>query len=159
MPKSVVDKPIAKVDMTTIPDPLARFVRAQERDYVQALAELVAGQKRTHWIWYVLPQLRELGRSQMARDYGIADSNEAAAYYAHPVLGPRLVQCVNAVLGHRDTSVVRILGETDAMKFRSCLTLFANVVPDEPVFLDALNTFYEGKPDLETTRILATAAT
>ena len=104
--------------MNTAPDPLERFVRAQERDYAQALIELSAGLKRTHWIWYVLPQLRGLGRSRMAREYGIADRSEAVAYFAHPVLGPRLVECVSAVLGHTDRSAVEILGYIDAMKFR-----------------------------------------
>jgi len=137
-------------------DPLDRFVVAQDRDYAKALAELSAGRKRTHWIWYVLPQLRELGRSHTAREYGIAGRSEAARYYAHPVLGPRLVECVNAILRHSDRSVVDILGEIDAMKFRSCLTLFAEVAPTEPVFAMALATFYEGSPDHETLRLLGT---
>jgi uncharacterized protein (DUF1810 family) len=133
---------------------LDRFVSAQERDYAQALAELVAGQKRSHWIWYVLPQLRELGRSQMAREYGIEDRREAAAYVAHPVLGPRLVECVQAILGHPDRSATEMLGDVDAMKFRSCLTLFGEVAPDEPCFAAALATFFGGKPDSETLRLL-----
>jgi len=140
--------------MNTAFDPLERFVQAQELDYAQALAELFEGRKRTHWIWYVLPQLRELGRSQMAREYGIADRNEAASYLSHPVLGPRLVACVNAILGHSDRSAIAILGEIDAMKFRSCLTLFAEASPTEPVFALALATFYQGQPDNETLRLL-----
>ena len=144
--------------MNTASDPLERFVHAQERDYAQALAELSAGRKRTHWIWYVLPQLRELGRSQMAREYGITSRNEAASYFAHPVLGLRLVECVNAILGHSDRSAVEILGEIDAMKFRSCLTLFAEVASTESVFTLALAAFYQGKPDHETLRLLGTAA-
>lgn len=133
---------------------LDRFVTAQARDYRQALAELNTGHKRTHWIWYVLPQLRELGRSAMAREYGIADRQEAADYFAHPVLGPRLVECVQALLSHPDKSAVDMLGEVDAMKFRSCLTLFAAVAPDEPCFEKALAVFYGGKPDAETLRLL-----
>jgi len=140
--------------MNTQPEPLERFVRAQERDYAQALVELSAGLKRTHWIWYVLPQLRELGRSRMAREYGIADRNEAVAYFAHPVLGPRLVECVNAVLGHPDRSGVEILGDIDSVKFRSCLTLFAEIAPNEPAFARALARFYQGEPDSETLRLL-----
>ena len=140
--------------MNTAPEPLERFVRAQERDYAQALVELSAGLKRTHWIWYVLPQLRELGRSRMAREYGIADRNEAVAYFAHPVLGPRLVECVNAVLGHPDRSGVEILGDIDSVKFRSCLTLFAEIAPNEPAFARALARFYQGEPDSETLRLL-----
>jgi uncharacterized protein (DUF1810 family) len=133
---------------------LDRFLQAQARDYAQALAELKAGKKRTHWIWYVLPQLRELGRSQMAREYGIRDRQEATDYIAHPVLGPRLVDCVNALLSHPHRSAVEMLCEVDAMKFRSCLTLFAAVGPDEPVFSKALETFYEGQLDAETLRLL-----
>ena len=136
---------------------LDRFLQAQARDYAQALAELQAGKKRTHWIWYVLPQLRELGRSQMAREYGIRDRQEAADYMAHPVLGPRLVACVNALLSHPQRSAVEMLGEVDAMKFRSCLTLFAAVAPDEPCFAEALTTFYGGEPDAQTLRLLAAA--
>ena len=131
---------------------------AQERDYQQALAELSAGRKRSHWIWYVLPQLRELGRSRMAREYGIADRAEAAAYIAHPVLGPRLVACVNVILRHPDRSAVEILGDVDAMKFRSCLTLFAQVAPTSAPFAAALDAFYEGKPDQETLRLLGVPA-
>ena len=140
------------------PSSLDRFVRAQERDYAQALAELKAGRKRTHWIWYILPQLRDLGRSPMAREYGIEGRGEAAAYLAHPVLGPRLVSCVHAILGHADRSAVEILGEVDAMKFRSCLTLFHVVARGEACFANALQVFYDGKPDAETLRLLGPSA-
>ena len=140
-------------------DPLERFVRAQERDYAQALAELDAGRKKTHWVWYVLPQLRDLGRSPMAAAYGIAGRQEAAAYMAHPVLGPRLVECVNAMLGHPDCSAAEILGDVDAMKFRSCLTLFAEVATGEPCFRAALASFYQGRPDEATLRLLGPAST
>lgn len=135
-------------------DPLDRFVQAQARDYAQALRELRDGRKRTHWIWYVLPQLRDLGRSQMAREYGIADRSEAAAYIAHPLLGARLVECVDAVLAHAGRRPEDILGEVDALKFRSCLTLFAEVAPDQPCFRTALAAFYDGQPDGETLRLL-----
>lgn len=135
-------------------DPLDRFVQAQARDYAQALQELREGRKRTHWIWYVLPQLRDLGRSQMAREYGIADRAEATAYIAHPLLGRRLLECVEAVLGHAGRRPEDILGEVDALKFRSCLTLFAEVAPHEPCFRAALAAFYDGRPDGETLRLL-----
>lgn len=135
--------------------PLERFVDAQQHDYAQALAELRAGRKQTHWIWYVLPQLRALGRSQRAKLYGLADRDEALAYARHPVLGPRLVACVEAMLHHADRSAVEILGEVDAMKFRSCVTLFAEVWPGERCFGDALRVFYDGTPDPETLRLLA----
>ncbi len=131
-----------------------RFVQAQQRDYARALAELAAGRKRSHWIWYILPQLRALGRSQMARDYGIEGLSEAVAYRAHPVLGPRLVECVQTILRHTDRSAVEILGDVDAMKFRSCLTLFAQAAPAEPCWQDALAAFYGGQADPETLRLL-----
>ena len=138
---------------------LARFVQAQDGHYAQALAELQAGRKRSHWIWYVLPQLRALGRSAMAREYGIQGLDEAVAYLAHPVLGPRLVACVQALLAHRDRSATAILGEIDAMKFRSCLTLFHAAAPEVPCFADALRVFYQGMPDVQTLRLLDLAVT
>jgi len=136
-------------------DSLARFVEAQAGrhgpTFDQALAELQAGRKTSHWIWFVLPQLRVLGRSQMARAYGIADLAEARAYAAHPVLGPRLVACVRAMLSHTGQSAEAILGPVDALKFRSCLTLFENAAPDEPVWGQTLGRFYGGQRD-EATR-------
>lgn len=105
----------------------------------------------------MLPQLRELGRSQMAREYGVADRQEAADYLAHPVLGPRLIECVHAQLSHPDKTAVEMLGEVDAMKLRSCLTLFAAVAPGEPCFTKALDVFYGGEPDTETLRLLKEA--
>jgi uncharacterized protein (DUF1810 family) len=140
------------------PSSLDRFVRAQEKDYAHALAELKAGRKQTHWIWYILPQLRDLGRSPMAREYGITGRAEAAAYLAHPVLGPRLVACVHAILGHADRTAVEILGAVDAMKFRSCCTLFHEIASGEPCFANALQVFYQGEPDAETVRLLGAAA-
>jgi len=145
--------------MNDTADGLQRFVQAQAADYTTALAELRAGLKRTHWIWYVLPQLRGLGRSTMARHYGIAGRDEARAYIAHPVLGPRLVACVQAMLAHQDRSAVDILGDVDALKFRSCLTLFAQVAPQEPVFAQALDRFCGGQRDDATLRLLNAAAT
>lgn len=144
--------------MNAVSSPLERFVLAQERDYARALAELSAGRKQSHWIWYVLPQLRELGRSQMAREYGIAGRQEAMDYIAHPVLGPRLVETVRAVLGHPERTAAEILGEIDAVKFRSCLTLFAQVAPSEPVFAQALDVFYAGQADQQTLRLLGVTA-
>ena len=135
-------------------DPLQRFLKAQERDYGQALAELRAGEKRSHWIWYVLPQLRALGRSQTAQFYGLADAAEAAAYAAHPVLGARLVQCVQALLAHPERSAEQMLGAVDAMKLRSCLTLFAQVAPQQPEFAQALQVLYAGRLDALTLQLL-----
>ena len=133
---------------------LERFVRAQQHDHARALAELRAGCKTTHWMWYVLPQLRGLGRSPMAREYGLAGRDEAAAYAAHALLGPRLVACVQAMLGHADRSAAEILGEVDALKFHSCLTLFAAVAPGEACFARALQVFYRGEPDARTLQLL-----
>jgi len=137
---------------------LDRFVTAQSRDYARALAELRAGRKQSHWMWYVLPQLRGLGHSHMAHTYGVAGREEAAAYLAHPILGPRLLECVQAVLQHTDLSAEEIFGGIDATKFRSCLTLFAAVAPDERCFQEALSRFYEGQPDDMTLALLRTRA-
>ena len=136
---------------------LSRFVQAQDGCYDQALAELRSGRKRSHWIWYILPQLRELGRSAIAREYGIQGLDEAVAYLAHPVLGPRLLACVQALLTHRDRAATEILGDVDAMKFRSCLTLFHAAAPEVPCFAEALRAFYRGMPDPETLRLLGRA--
>ena len=136
---------------------LDRFIQAQERVYGVALAELRAGRKRGHWIWFVLPQLRGLGYSQMSREYGLSGQPEALAYIRHPVLGPRLVECVTAMLTHADRSATDILGAIDAMKFRSCLTLFATVAPEEPCFQAALEAFYRSALDPETLKLLGFA--
>lgn len=140
--------------MSVIDSRLDRFVRAQEGAYAQALSELQAGLKQSHWVWYVLPQLRGLGHSPMAHEFGIDGRAEAAAYLGHPVLGPRLVECVHALLAHRHRSAVEILGQVDAMKFRSCLTLFSQVAAGEPCFDRALQAFYGGEPDTQTLRLL-----
>jgi uncharacterized protein (DUF1810 family) len=136
-------------------DPLDRFARAQASHYAQALAELRAARETGHWIWFVLPQLRGLGRSATAQEYGIADRAEAAAYLAHPVLGARLHEAVQALLAHADRPAASILGDIDAMKFRSCLTLF-DAVSDTPanVFRQALDAFYGGQPDTATLALL-----
>jgi uncharacterized protein (DUF1810 family) len=136
------------------PFDLGRFVDAQAKDYARALAELRAGRKRTHWMWYVLPQLRGLGSSSMARLYGIGSAQEAAAYLAHPVLGPRLRECVAAMNALDGRSAVEVLGEIDAAKFRSCLTLFGSVDPGDAVWRDALDAFFAGVPDDRTLAIL-----
>jgi uncharacterized protein (DUF1810 family) len=134
-------------------DDLERFLSAQQGNYEQALAELRAGRKTSHWIWFVLPQLRGLGRSTMAHEYGIAGRAEARAYLAHPVLGERLRECVRAMLAHADKSATRILGDIDALKFRSCLTLF-EAVSEDPLFDQALQAFYSGKRDAATLALL-----
>ena len=138
------------------PDPynLDRFVDAQASNYDDALAELRAGQKQTHWSWYVFPQVRGLGSSPASVRYAIGSIAEATAFLAHPVLGPRLRQCVTAMLAHRGLSAGQILGDIDAQKFRSCLTLFAQVAPSERLFSDALKKYFDGTPDAATLSIL-----
>lgn len=140
--------------MTTKDNTLDRFVLAQEDTYADALAELRAGLKQSHWMWFVLPQLRGLGRSATAQRFGLADGNEARAYLQHPVLGARPVTCVEALLAHRGKPAAAILGEVDAMKLRSCLTLFQAVAPHQPVFAEALAAFFGGRPDPHTLQLL-----
>ena len=124
--------------MTDAADPfhLERFVEAQAGGvYEQALAELRAGAKRSHWMWFIFPQHRDLGRSPTAKFYGLSGVEEARAYAAHPLLGARLRECAAAVLEHLgDTSAEAILGPVDAMKLRSSMLIFAEAVPDEPLF-------------------------
>ena len=134
-------------------DTLDRFLQAQDGHYAQALAELQAGRKTSHWIWFVLPQLRGLGRSSTAQAYGITGRAEAEAYLTHPVLGERLRECVRAMLTHQHKTAERILGDVDAMKFKSCLTLF-EAVSDEAVFAQALERFYGGERDGATLQLL-----
>lgn len=134
---------------------LERFVVAQASDFPIALREIRAGLKCSHWIWYIFPQLRQLGRSDTAREFGLDGLQEASDYLAHPILGPRLVECVDAMLHHSNRSAVQILGEIDAMKFRSCLTLFAKTASEEPCFANALKQFFPEGPDMETLRLLA----
>jgi uncharacterized protein (DUF1810 family) len=139
-----------------IDDPfdLARFVSAQARDYDAALAELRAGRKTTHWIWYVLPQLRGLGTSAMSARYGIGSLDEARAYLAHPTLGPRLVECVAAMNALEGRSAVQVLGTIDAAKLRSCLTLFLAAEPGNAVLGRALDKYYAGAADERTLALL-----
>ena len=136
---------------------LNRFVEAQSKDYAYALAELRAGKKQTHWVWYVLPQLRGLGSSARAIFYGIGSAQEAEAYLAHTVLGPRLRECVAAMNALDGLSAVQVLGQIDAAKFRSCLTLFRSVDPKDAEFGEALDKFFAGVPD-ETSLALLNAS-
>jgi uncharacterized protein (DUF1810 family) len=136
------------------PFDLERFVRAQAGDYARALDELRTGRKVTHWIWYVLPQLRGLGMSSMATRYGIGSADEARAYLAHPVLGPRLIECVAAMNALRDVSAVHVLGQIDAAKLRSCLTLFLSVDPRNATMREALDKYFAGAPDEKTLALL-----
>ena len=135
-------------------DDLDRFITAQEPVIAQVRAELAAGRKRTHWMWFVFPQLRGLGRSETARRYGIASRAEAAAYLAHPVLGPRLRECVALLLATPGRSAHEILGSPDDLKLRSCLTLFQAVSGGDALFSQALARFHGGQPDEATLDLL-----
>ena len=139
--------------MPSDPFDLQRFIAAQEQAYAPALAELRAGRKRTHWVWYIFPQLRGLGFSAMAQAYGMAGLDEARAYLEHPLLGARLVECVQAMLAHTGLPAAGILGEIDAIKFRSCLTLFV-AAGGQPVFHEALQRFFAGVPVAQTLALL-----
>jgi uncharacterized protein (DUF1810 family) len=130
---------------------LQRFVDAQSGTYDRALAELRAGRKTGHWMWFVFPQVAGLGRSATARHYAIADLAEARAHLAHPVLGPRLVECARALTELPGSDPVAVLGPVDAVKLRSSMTLFAHAAPDEPVFRAVLEQYFGGVEDDATT--------
>lgn len=134
---------------------LQRFLEAQEDSYEIALKELTAGKKRSHWMWYIFPQLRGLGRSDTARFYGIADMDEAKAYLADSILGARLAACCEAMLLHTEKSALWILGDIDVMKLKSSMTLFALASGEEAsVFHQVLQQFYNGKMDERTIELL-----
>ena len=130
-----------------------RFVEAQQGDYEGALAEITAGEKQSHWIWYVFPQLKGLGMSWTSEFYGIANLNEAKAYLAHPVLGARLREISTALLKHRQKSARAILGCPDDLKVCSSMTLFDLIEPNG-VFAEVLDVFYGGKRDAKTIELL-----
>jgi uncharacterized protein (DUF1810 family) len=129
---------------------LERFVDAQRDVYATALAELRAGHKRSHWMWFIFPQVEGLGHSEMAQKYAIRSADEAAAYLAHPLLGKRLRESASAVAMHDDRGIDDIFGEPDNRKFHSSMTLFADVAPDEAVFQTCLDQFFGGEPDHAT---------
>ena len=134
------------------PFDLERFVRAQDGGtYEQALRELRDGAKRSHWMWFVFPQVAGLGSSPTAQRYAISGLDEAHAYLAHPVLGPRLGECAQARLELGERDPVRVLGSVDALKLRSSMTLFEAAAPDERVFGEVLERFYDGERDAATT--------
>ena len=138
-------------------DDLQRFVQAQEARMDDVLAELAAGRKRTHWMWFVFPQLRGLGHSQMAWHFGLQSRGEAVAYLAHPLLGPRLCECVELVLAVEGRSAHAIFGSPDDLKLRSCLTLFREIDGIDGVFGKALDKYFDGQPDAATLQLLAGA--
>jgi uncharacterized protein (DUF1810 family) len=136
---------------------LNRFVQAQEDDYAPALAELQSGEKRTHWMWYIFPQLDGLAFSATSQRYAIKSVAEAQAYLAHPLLGPRLLECAEAVLQIEGHSATEIFGSPDDLKLRSCATLFACVSPPGSVFERLLTKYYGGGRDDKTLRLLGMA--
>lgn len=133
---------------------LTRFLDAQENAYPTALRELRAGKKRSHWIWYIFPQLKGLGLSSTSEIYGVTGLAEARAYLTNPILRQRLLDATEAMLAHDTFDAATILGELDALKFRSCLTLFALADPDEPIFAKALKRFFGGERDARTLELL-----
>lgn len=133
---------------------LQRFLDAQENVIVEVMIELAAGCKRSHWMWFVFPQLVGLGRSAMAERYAIGSREEAVAYRTHPVLGPRLIACTEALLSHPTLSAHQIFGSPDDLKCRSSMTLFALVGPPGSIFHRALDRFYGGEMDDRTLELL-----
>ena len=135
---------------------LGRFVAAQDADgtYDRAVAELRAGRKTSHWMWFVLPQVAGLGQSPTSRLYSISSLDEARAYLGHPVLGPRLTECARILTGTQGRSADQIFGALDAQKLRSSMTLFLRADPDEPLFGQVLSQYFGGVPDPATDRLL-----
>jgi uncharacterized protein (DUF1810 family) len=136
---------------------LERFVQAQAPDYDRVLSELRDGKKRSHWMWYIFPQPEGLGHSSMSRQYSIKSATEARAYLHHPVLGPRLRECVTTVNSVVGRSAHEIFGSPDDLKLHSSVTLFAHVSEDA-VFQELLQKYFNGQPDDKTLQILRTAA-
>jgi uncharacterized protein (DUF1810 family) len=134
---------------------LSRFIAAQEHDYSRALAEIRSGRKRTHWIWYIFPQIEGLGYSSMSKLYAIRSAPEAEAYLNHSVLGPRVVECCEAALAVEGLSAREVFGSPDDLKVRSCATLFAAVSPPGSVFERLLDRYYDGVRDERTLQLLA----
>jgi uncharacterized protein (DUF1810 family) len=133
---------------------LDRFLEAQENDFARALSEIRAGRKRSHWMWYIFPQLAGLGRSSTAQFYAIKDAAEAKAFLAHPILGSRLREITEALLAVEDKTAEEIFGFPDVLKLRSCATLFAHISEPGSVFEHVLEKYYLSEPDEATLRLL-----
>jgi uncharacterized protein (DUF1810 family) len=148
------------IDPEDASDPydLNRFVQAQNAIYDEALGEIKRGRKTSHWMWYIFPQLAGLGFSAISRQYSIKSVAEAEAYLAHPILGPRLKECAEAVLCVEGRSAHEIFGSPDDMKLRSCATLFARVSPPGSVFQRVLDEYFQDKPDRKTLDLLGIAS-
>jgi uncharacterized protein (DUF1810 family) len=143
--------------MSNDPWNLSRFIEAQQGDYEQALAEIRAGRKRSHWMWYVFPQFAGLGSSPTSVHYAIKSTEEAEAYLAHPVLGRRLVECAEAVLQIHGRSAHEIFGSPDDLKLRSSATLFASVSPEGSVFHQIIDKYFDGTADVRTIELMSQA--
>src|SRR5215471_17124432 len=126
---------------------LERFVKAQDPVFEQVCAELERGRKQSHWIWFIFPQIEGLGQSYMAIEFAISSKSEAEAYLNHPILGPRLRECTQLLMNVEGIPIADILGYPDDLKFRSCMTLFAEVTHDNQIFKDALQKYFDGEPD------------
>ena len=142
---------------TNVDDPhdLNRFVEAQQDDYERALSEIAGGRKRTHWMWYIFPQIDGLAFSSTSRHFSIKSIEEARAYLDHPVLGPRLLKCAEVVAGVEGRSAVEIFGSPDDLKLKSCATLFASLLPPGSVFDRLLAKYFEGASDEKTLHLLS----
>jgi uncharacterized protein (DUF1810 family) len=136
------------------PFDLNRFISAQAEIYERVLSELRSGRKRSHWMWYIFPQIEGLGQSSTTRYYSIKSIEEARAYLDHPVLGPRLVQCAEAVLAIEGRMVSDIFGYPDDMKLKSSMTLFSSVAGPDSVFLSVLDKYFQGERDIRTIQLL-----
>ena len=143
--------------MSTASDPhdLIRFVEAQADNYREALSEIRAGRKRSHWMWYVFPQYAGLGSSPTSRHYAIKSRREAEAYLRHSLLGPRLLESAEAALAIEGRSAFEVFGSPDDLKLRSCATLFAHISPPDSVFERILDKYFDGKPDEKTLALLS----
>lgn len=138
------------------PHDLARFVEAQEDVYAEALSEIRSGRKRSHWMWFIFPQYAGLGFSSTSKRYAIKSLAEAKAYLSHPVLGPRLLECAEAVMGVTGRTAYELFGTPDDMKLKSCATLFESVSPPDSVFQRLLSKYFHGDRDEKTQSQIAT---
>lgn len=134
---------------------LQRFLIAQEKDYATALEEVKQGRKKSHWMWYIFPQIQGLGFSETSRHYAIKDRSEAAAYMKHPLLGHRLITICNALLYQPEKDATKIFGSPDYLKLKSSMTLFSSVPQADPVFAAVLEKFFNGEQDKATLQILS----
>jgi len=141
--------------MSDSTDRLDRFINAQNESLEEIIRELKNGEKLTHWMWYVFPQIAGLGQSATAKFYEIQDPSEAQAYLDHPILGKRLLECTQIVISLRAKSALAIFGDVDAIKFRSSMTLFMSVAGSDSVFQEAIEKYFEGEPDQATLDILS----